>query len=395
MNPRNNPILLAAVILAVSIPAFSQVSSLQDLRTAFPEGFEAAELSRGDLPVPPEVPRPVEIAVYETDEEFPFESRAREAMEVRLAAIRNAGITTLGGRVSRKPNRRYTFVIEYLPTLESSAGSPPPVLLRTYKAAAVYWRESDAEQALASASANIANAGLTVLGGAVVDVGRDNSFEIEFIMPNKLRRTRKYQARIERYRGGRFTFESRAEAAIPEYIARFSRAGVPVLRGKAVRRPDRDYSVELEYVTRTNEYGPRPEFAIARYDSRDTFSFDHQAIEAARQRLPLFAKAGAPPVHGFAREVDRDYSFSVDYIVRNLYLRDGTEPSVTIKVYQAVETYDFERRAETAMAEKVTAFNNAGFTVVGSRVVEVGRDYSYVLDYITKTEPPRDRAPRR
>ncbi|MBU2529671.1 MAG: hypothetical protein KKD35_01425 [Elusimicrobia bacterium] len=59
-------------------------------------------------------------------------------------------------------------------------------------------------------------------------------------------------------------------------------------------------------------------------------------------------------------------------------------PSIAIKTYQGQEIFDFEREAEDAMANKAAVFNNAGLAVISSRVIEVGRDYSYVLEYIAR-----------
>lgn len=374
--------------LLLTLPAFSAPSGVHGQGSAALhqlESFVPPDLRR---PVPPP-PTPVEIAVYVTDEEFTFASDAKTALSERLAAFRNAGLTPLGGRVVEKPNRRHTFAIDYIPTVEHGAQLPPAVLVSTYRSGAAYWLERGAEEAMLSAAANLGDAGVEVLGHYLVAAGRDYSFAVDYLVSNMLRPTARYDVKFSLFTTGKFTFESEAAAAVANLTARLNSAGVPVLRGRAVKRPDRDYAVELEYAVRTNGHGALPPYAIARYDSRETFPFEDGAIKAADERLPSFGSAGVPAVHGFARKVNRDYSFSVDYLVRNIYSGGTAYPAAVVKAYQAVETFTFESEAETAMKEKAKAFNDGGFTVVGAKVVPSGRDYSYVLDYIAKVPQPR------
>lgn len=380
--------ILPLPTLLLSLPAFCAPTGVDGRGSAALHQLESFVPRDFRRPAPPP-PTPVEIAVYVTDEEFTFESDAKTALNERLAAFRSAGITPLGGRVVEKPNRRRTFAIDYIPTVEHGAQLPPAVLVSTYRSGAAYWLERGAEEAMLSAAANLGNAGVDVLSRYLVAAGRDHSFAVDFLVPDMLRPTARYEVKFQLFTAGKFTFESEAAAAAADLTARFNSAGVPVLRGRAVKRPDRDYAVELEYAVRTNGHGPRPPYAIARYDSRETFPFEDGAIKAAGERLPSFGSAGVPAVHGFARKVNRDYSFSVDYLVRNIYQGGTAYPSAVVKTYQAVETFTFESEAETAMKEKAEALNEGGFTVVGAKVVPSGRDYSYVLDYIAKVPQPR------
>ncbi len=392
MKINNVFILFAFTIAGLCPPASSQPPAFKDLRTASPAALQGGGFGPVERPVPPGLTKPVEISIYETEEEFPFESRAREAMERRIAKFHRAGIKTLGGRVVRKPNNRRTFVIEYFAEIEPGGQLPAAVIVDSYKPSATYWRKQDAQAALTAVTSRLTQAGLNVLGGEVTDAGRDNSFVIHYLMPNRVRRGRREQANIVRYQGGSFTFESRAEAAMAEYASRFERAGVAVIRTRAVQRPDRDWAVEVEYVNRSNEYGVRPAFAVARYDGKETFSFDHQALAAAQALLPSFSVDGAAPLHGFERKVDRDYSFSIDYLVKNLYRYGRSQPAVSVRTYFASETFTFERQAEEALEEKKAAFRAAGVAVLGGRAVRAGRDYSYELDYF---DPARQDDPRR
>ena len=395
MKKWNGLILFAFALSALSPAVSSQPPAFKDLRSASPAALQGGGFGPVERAIPPGTGRSVEISLYETEEEFPFDSRAREAMEIRLEAFRRAGIRTLGGRAVRKPNHRWTYVIEYFPAIEPGGKLPAAVLVETFKPSSTYWRKQDAEKAFAATKSRLASAGLHVLGGEVVDVGSDHSFEIHYLMPNRLRRGRNERANIVRFQGGSFTFESRAEAAMSEYASRFERAGIAVIRTRTVRRPDRDYAVVVEFVNRSNEYGPRPAFAIARYDAQETFSFDHQALAAARALLPAFSVDGASPLHGFERKVGRDYSFSIDYLVKNLYRYGRSQPAVSVRTYFATESFTFERQAEKALEAKKAAFKAAGVAVLGGRAVSAGRDYSYELDYFDPARQEDDRRPRR
>jgi hypothetical protein len=372
----------ALPILVLSLPAFAvpsgidgrDFSALRQLESTVPPDFRRP---------PPPPPAPVDIAVYTTDEEFTFDNHAKAALDDRIDAFRRAGITPLGGRVMAKPNRRHTFAIDYIPKVDQGT-SLPAALVSTYRSAAAYWRENDAEEAMLSVGANLRNAGIGVLGYSLVAAGQDHSFAVDFLVSNVLRPTAQYEVQFQLYMDGKYTFESEAAAAVAEYAARFDAAGVPVIRGRAVQRTDRDYAVELQYAVRTNQHGPRPLHLIARYDARETYPFEDGAAAAAGERMPAFAAAGVPAVHGFARKAGRDYSFSVDYLVRQIYQGGSSYPSAVIKVYQSAETFTSENEATTAMEEKAEALRGSGFTVIGAKVVPSGRDYTYVLDYIAQ-----------
>ncbi|MEA3307318.1 MAG: hypothetical protein U9Q34_06000 [Elusimicrobiota bacterium] len=377
--------ILMILIFTVSNFAFSKDLALDNLDLSSLKQVEVAPATdhkRVNAILPPNV----KFSEYKTDEEFTFERQADAALTERIGVLKKAGITTLGGRVIEKANRDYTYIIEYLPTVKYGAALPPAIIVKTYKSGSLYWRESEAEDAMNLAIANFKNAKLGVLSSYVYEAGRDNTFAIDYAMKNVLKRTKEYDVEFRNYTGGIFTFERQAEAAIESFKALFDFAGIPVIRGKAIERADGDYSVWLEYVIKTNKYGERPQFAISRYDSQEIFSFERDALAASKEKMAVFVNAGVSPLHGFAREVDRDYSFSLDYLIENLYSYNGMTPSISIKTYQASEIFDFEREAEEALVKKVSAFNAADLVVISSKVIEVGRDYSYVLEYITKAE---------
>jgi len=258
------------------------------------------------------------------------------------------------------------------------------VLVETYKNGAAYWREADAAEAMKACAANFRAARLPVLGSYLYAAGTDNAFAVDYLVNNVLRPTQEYDVKFENYTGGKFTFESEAVKNIPAYLAMFKQAGVPAIRGKAVPRPDRDYAVTVEYVVKTNRYGARPQYSVARYDSRQTFPFDSEALKASKEALPGFSKAGVPPLSAVVRPEGRDYSFSVDFLVGNIYQQGGVIPSAAVETYQAPETFTFDTEAKKAMAEKVAAFNGAGMGVIGSAVTGNLGSFTYVIDYVAK-----------
>ena len=377
-------------VIVFSYPSFSLPFDLDSARAADIPALKMAEPSR---PVPA-APPGVTIAGYSTDEEFTFENDAKPAMEARINALKAAGITTLGGRVVPLGNG-YSFVVDYLAVVKGTAALPPAVLMQTYNNGAAYWLEQDATDEMKSCTAGFRSAKIPVLGSYLYAVGNDSAFAVDYLVKNVLRPAPEYDVKFENYTGGKFTFESDAEKAVPSYLALFKQAGVPALRGKAVKRTDGDYSVGVEYAVKTGRSGPRPQYAVARYDSRESFTFDSEALKASRAGLPSFARAGLPPLSAVVRSAGRDYSFSVDFLVANIYQQGGVIPSAAIETYQAPETFTFDTEAKKAMDEKAAAFNAAGLGVVGSAVTGSPGGYTYAIDYVAKAGRPPDHGPRR
>ena len=374
---------LAASLLMVSSLAFSEVKDLEDVSPSAIKGTEVAAVSK-PAPVPPVTPPGVVIANYVTDEEFTFESQVKPAMDARIAVLKAAGITTLGGRAVPTPGNDYTFVIDYIPTVKNGAAMPPAVIIDTYKNGAAYWLDAEAQTAMNTAASNFKNAQVPVLGSYLYDAGNDHSFAVDYAVKNLLRPTPEYNVVFNTYQGGKFTFENDAKKNIGAYTAIFKAAGIPAIRGKAVQRPDGDWAVQIEYVVKDNKFGARPQFSIVRYDAQEIFTFDKDALKASKERLAVFSKAGVPPVSNIVRPEGRDYSFSIDFIVGNIYQQGGVIPSVAIETYQAPETFTFDTEAKKAMEEKAAAFNAASMAVVGSRITGSLGSFTYALDYVAK-----------
>ncbi|HAT71861.1 MAG TPA: hypothetical protein DCS63_03500 [Elusimicrobia bacterium] len=373
------PVFAFFSVLALNCPVFSQSFGLDYSRPADIRALKVSEPSRPVTVTPPGVT----ISGYATEEEFTFEREAEAAMGARINSLKSAGLTTLGGRVVEKGGG-YGFVIDYLATVKGGTAQPPAVLIETYSNGSTYWLERDAAETMKTCAANFKSAGLPVLGSSLYEAGGDKAFSVDYLVKNMLRPAQEYAVKFENYTGGKFTFESEAEKAGPSYLALLKAAGVPAIRATTSRRGDGNYAVTVEYVVKTGQTEPRPQYSTARYDSRETFTFDREALKASRTSLPAFARAGLPPLSAVLRTEGRDYFFSVDFLVENIYRQGGVIPSAAIETYLAPETFTFDTEAKKAMDEKTAAFNAAGLGVVGSAVTGSLGAFTYAVDYAVK-----------
>lgn len=375
-------------VSAVFFLFFSAYSSAQQFTL---DSSGVSDVPRPPVPVSygpiPVTPPGVTIANYTTDETFTFENQVKPAMDARIAALQAAGITTLGGRTVPAGND-YSFVIDYLPAVKGNAALPPAVIAATYNNGAAYWRQQDADAAMKDCSANFRAARLPVLGAYVYSAGTDNAFAVDYLQPDVLRPAPEYDVKFVTYTGGNFTFENDALKNVSSYLALFRQAGVPAIRGKAVPRQDGNYAVQVEYPVRVSRSGPRPKYSFSRYDARETFPFEQNAQAAIQARLSALSAAGLPPLSGVVRKDGNDYSYSVDFVVANIYQQGGVIPSAAIMTYQAPETFTFDTEAKKAMADKTAAFNAGGLPVVGSALTGSLGSFSYVLDYVAKAGQP-------
>ena len=351
---------------------------------------EKAGYTVGTAPVPkPPFPRPVapetpgsSIAEYSAAETYTFESDAEEAMEPRIAALRAAGIQTLGGRVV-KNDRRWSFVIEYLPRVQHSAVMPPAVIFRSYESPVPYWLEREAEAAAAAARSAMAAGGLSPMSVSVYKSGKDYAFRIDYAVKDLMRVAAAYDVEIKSFESGDYTFESDAEEAAPGLFSDMKRAGLAPVAAVPFRGADRRWRLRAEHAVRVNKGPARPSHAIDTYSPGETFTFDSGAAEAARGTAAKFGGAGVKVMHSWARKENRDYRFGLDFIVRNIYAGYSVTPSAKVLSYSSPETFTFESGAEEALADKSARFDAEGLPVIGGRTFKTGRDYSFSLDYLS------------
>lgn len=332
-------------------------------------------------PVNPVTPGTV-IAEYAAFETYTFKSDAEEAIEPRMSLLRAAGIQTLGGRVVKKENR-YSFVIEYLPQVKHGENIPPAVIMERYDSPSAYWLEREAEAAGTAAKAAMSAGGLSPLGVAIYKSGKDYAFRVDYAVKDLMRRTPFYDVAIKSFESGDYTFESDAEEAAPGLMSGMKRAGLAPISAVPLRKADRRWTLRAEHAVRLNKGPARPSHSIARYEPGETFTFDSGALEAGRETAAKFDAAGVKAVNHWARKINRDYAFGLDFIIRNIYQGFTVVPSAKVLTYSSPETFTFESEAKTALAEKAERFNAEGLPVVGGRTVEAGRDHSYSLDYLS------------
>ncbi len=379
-----NTIAAAAAFFILAVPGFAGNFTLNSYTAG---SVPASQPYAPAIPAPhgpaPVTPPGVAIAAYTTDETFSFESQAKPAMEARIKDLNAAGVATLGGRVVPAGND-YSFAIDYIPTVKAGAALPPAVLVKTYNNGASYWPSNSAAAAMNDCAAAFRAARLPVVGSYTYDSGGNGSFAVDYLVNDVLQRAPEYDVKFLEYTGGKFTFESEAKKNVTAYLSLFRQAGVPAIRGKAVSRPDGDYAVRVEYVVKAGRTAPRPQYSVLRYDAREVFPFEKNALAAGKAALPLFQKAGVPPLSSVSRPVGGDYSYGVDFLVQNFYQHSGVVQSAAVETYQAQETFTFDKDARKAMQDKAAAFEAAGLPVVGSAVTGELGGYTYALDYIAK-----------
>lgn len=334
---------------------------------------------------------PSGISLYSTDEVFTFERDAEKAAEERAALFRGFGLTVLGSNVTEKDND-YTFNIEYSPLLKNPENIKA-VLLKEYAPAKSYWTGNLAKEALNSALVNFKNTPLRVLDSILTEDG-DYSFSVSYAVNNLLQKGRPYYAKFGKTVYGRYTFESQAAKDAPSVLARFRQNGIPAVKAKTVSSGN-DYALEVEFLKKTDNGKERPEYSVENYRCGEKFTFENGALKEALARNAVFAKAGLRTLHVYAFENGGDYSFAVDYAVKNLYRKEGVFREFEIKTYQNPETFDFESAAKKALEAKKANFDAAGLYVISSGVYEAGNDYSFYLEYLEKQNAqPVPRAPK-
>lgn len=282
--------LTAAVLAAAWVPAaeaqqFSAPdfqATLQLARAAF-GGFQI-EIGRPQAPRPPEAPRPPRRP------EIPEPGPVRELPEHGRNGRRRRGERER--RREGPPERR-------------------PGAFERYEGGD-YVFESDAQAAMQERLAGLERAGFSVLGGSVFR--RDSSPWRYYFVIEYVERGDRWggSPALERFEHGAFTFESDAAAALAEYKAGLSEAGVGVIGGSVFRRdssPWRYYFV-LEYA------GERRPLRLAEYQGGD-YTFESDAAAAMAQRKDGLRRAGIAVAGGTVFRRDSSpwrYSFTIHYL---------------------------------------------------------------------------------
>ncbi|MEF3279475.1 MAG: hypothetical protein K6357_00695 [Elusimicrobiota bacterium] len=336
--------------------------------------------------------QPSKFLTYTTDEEFSFESEAKKECNDRVSLFKNYGISTIGCNIFEK-NGNYTFTIEYLPELKNP-DAINSILIKEYLPQKLYWNENLAKKELSNSLSKFKNSPLKTIDSKIIEVENNYSFKITYIAGNILKKSKTYYAIFGRFKYGKYTFESEAKKNIPIVLNLLKQDGVASVRGKVIEN-ENDYAIEVEYLNKSDNIEfvkENPQYSVETYKSSEIFPFEDNALKEGIKRNELFTKAGLYPIHNYAYEIDDDWSFSTDYVVKNIY-RWGNfvGKEHLIKRYHSMQTFDFENEAKKAMEEKSDAFNSAGLYVISSVVYEIESGYSFYIDYIEKQNYNREK----
>ncbi|MBP7796870.1 MAG: hypothetical protein KA059_08870 [Elusimicrobiales bacterium] len=329
-----------------------------------------------------------DILIYSTDEEFTFESDAKKECDNRSSILKNYGISIMGCNVSEKGNN-YTFTIEYLPELKNT-DSLNSVLIKEYTPQKTYWNENLAKTELSNSAGRFKNSPLKVIDSKTTEEGNEYSFKIIYSVNNILKRSKTYYAMFKDFVYGKYTFESDAKKNINGIINTLKQSGINAVSGSVVPSDDGNYSIKITYLIKTeelNKISERPEYIIENYRSEETFPFENNALNEGKKRIDAFTKAGISVVHNYAYQIDNDWSFAIDYAVKNIYrFGNFAGKEFLIKRYDNPQSFDFESDAKKAMNEKINNFNSASMYVISSKIYEVGNNYSFYIEYIEKQQ---------
>lgn len=328
------------------------------------------------------------ILIYSTDEEFTFESDAKKECENRSNILKNYGISIMGCNVLEKGND-YTFTIEYLPELKNP-DSLNSVLIKEYTPAKTYWNENLAKTELSNSVGKFKNSPLKIIDSKTTEEGNEYSFKIIYSVNNVLKKSKTYYAMFKDFIYGKYTFESDAKKNINGVINTLKQSGINAVSGKVVPSIDGNYSIKITYLIKTtelNKISERPEYTIETYRSEETFPFENNALNEGKKRNDAFTKAGIAVIHNYSYPIDNDWSFAIDYAIKNIYrFGNFVGKEFLIKRYDNPQSFDFESDAKKAMNEKINNFNSASMYVISSKTYEVGNNYSFYIEYIEKQQ---------
>lgn len=361
--------MILELFLSISLFSFDNLS------------FDKNQIKKIDIP---KVSKS-EFMLYITDEKFSFEKDALKKCKERENIFKNYGIGTIGCNVIESGNA-YTFTIEYLPELKNPE-LITPMLIETYIPSKTYWNENLAKKEMTNSINKFNTSHLKPIDFKVIENSNEYTFKIIYAVKNILNKSKNYYVKFEKFIYGKYAFESEANKDIYNVLNNLKQAGISAINGKVIEN-NNDYSIEIEYLTKTeklNVINKKPEYEIQSYKNEERFPFEQNALNEAIKRNEAFSKANISVIHNYAYQNDNDWSFVIDFVVKNIY-KNGSliVKEVSIKRYNSTQVFDFENEAEEAMNDKIESLNSLGLYVVGYKITEVGNNYSFYIDYISK-----------
>ncbi|NLI09685.1 MAG: hypothetical protein GX447_02865, partial [Elusimicrobia bacterium] len=360
--------IFSILILSFSFVAAGEFSvKKEDLK---PSGW-----SEPSVPVEKE-----EISVYKSVKLYAFEKEARDAGKKTAEEFENLGVSVIGVNVFEKDGD-YGFSLEYLPVLKDPE-KMSSFILKKYKSPASYWNRSLAETAAKESENFFSLSPLKSLEVSVVE-GENYSFSLTYYAKNLLKKSEVYYAALGKVSLGEFTFENQANQNAQILLNKLKNAGFAAFNAYPVESGE-NWKVEIEYFYKTDKQKTeRPEYSPKTYESASVYNFEKDALSQAHNAI-LSLPGGVFPLAVYAAEKGGNWSFFIDYAVKNLYLKEKTLPEYEIKKYFNPETFTFESEAKKAMEEKFLSFLKNGLYPLDKEVTEKDGEYGFYIDYFSK-----------
>ena len=369
----------------VSILVFSIALIGEEINLSIDE-IKRMEVSKPKLLIEKvEKNRGTKIMTYTSDNVFMFESDAKKACNERSSILKRYSISVIGCNIIERENY-YSFSIEFLPEIKQPQ-LVTSIIIDDYISPKTYWNESSSRKEMENSFLKFKNSPLKPIDKEIIERNGEYGFKIKYVVKNIIKKSQKYYAIIDRINLGRYTFESEAKDSIPYLINLLKQSDVATIEGRVVQKDDY-YSVEISYINKTDEtmaiYN-NPEYTIETYISEETFNFEDEAVKEGVKRNESFLKANLPVILNYAMAVENDWTFAMDFIVKNIY-RNGNfiKKEYSIKRYVNPQIFDFETTAKEDLNEKIKNFYDAGLYPVSYKIVEKPQGYSFIIDYIQK-----------
>ncbi len=360
--------IVSMLILSVSLGFAGEISIKK-------EDLKPSNILEPSSPVERE-----EIAVYKSAKLYAFEKQARQVGADMSALFESLGVRVIGVNVFEKDSD-YGFSIEYLPALENEE-KMASLILKKYESPASYWNRSLASSAAGESENFFSASPLKNLETSIIE-GENYSFSILYYVKNMLRKSPVYYAVLGKTELGEFTFESEAAKNSQVLLNKLKNAGFAAFAARPVEK-DGKWKVEAEYFYKSDKYKTvRPEYSIRTYGSPSLYAFEKDALREGKKiisNLPgeIF------PLAVYAVQKENDWTFLMDYAVKNIYLKEKNLPEYEIKKYFNPENFTFESQAEKAMEEKFAKFFQAGLYPVGKGIIKKDGDYTFYIEYFSR-----------
>lgn len=336
-----------------------------------------------EIPVPHSKIENTKFTTYRYNQTFPFKGEAEKKAGEFVNKFREYGIKTIGYNIVEEDND-YTFEVEYIPEIDVNSNIQS-ILIEKYVSPKTYWNQNLAQREFKNAADKFKTSGLKFIDSSILEYGSDYIFQILYAVRIKYYRPEKNcELKIEKMDYGNFTFESEAKRQIP-YITQYLKENGIYAVNAYPEENGRNWKLTVEYFNKTcRAMEKAKEYEIKTYISPEVFPFESTATENGNTKINIFRKNNMTAFHIYSKEAGNDYTYAISYTVRNIFKNKRFINEYTVTRYTNPETFDFKSEAEKKMNEKINNFNQIGLSVISSKIIEVGNNYSFIIDYISK-----------